>query len=100
VVGALVVPVGDVQRPVRTHQAVDRPEPRVVGDQEVAAVVGRETRTFRLQYVPVEGIRQQVAGDVLVVELFGEGATAVEDAATGDVAALEVLVRYVLEIAV
>ena len=59
----------------------------------------REARPLRRHLVPVDRVRQQVAGDVLVVELLRVGVRLVDDAAAGDVAALEVLVRDVVEVA-
>src|SRR5262249_37272711 len=53
-----------------------------------------------LQGVPVHRIRQKVTGDVPVAVLLGIRSTLVDDAATGDVAALEAGVRQMLEVAV
>ena len=50
--------------------------------------------------VPVDGVREQVGGDVGVAERLGKRAALIDDAAAGDVAAAVALVRDVLEVAV
>ncbi len=100
VVGPLVVPVHDVEGAVGAGQAVDGAEPGVVGHQEVAGGAGGETAALRREFVPVEAIRQQVAGDVGVAEARRQAVALVDDAAAGDVAAPEVLVGDVVEVAV
>jgi hypothetical protein len=99
VVGALVAPVGDIDGAVGAHKHIDRPEPAVIGGHQVATEFAGEAGALALERVPVDGVRQQVRGDVLVLVLLGKGPTRVEDAATGDVAALESLIGDVLEIA-
>src|SRR5262249_46521732 len=59
-----------------------------------------EAGPFRLDDVPVQGVGQQVAGDVDVLELLGERAATVDNAAAGYVAPLKALVRHVLEVTV
>src|SRR5262249_29406254 len=98
-VDALVVPVGDIHGSVGANQAVNRPEPAIIAEQEFAAVLGLEAGAVSLQGVPVDGVREWIGRDVDVIKLLGKRAAVVEDAATGDVAALEVLVGYVIEIA-
>src|SRR5262249_48816521 len=70
----------------------------VVANQKVAAEMSRETGAFRLQHMPVDGVREKVAGDVGVVEALGKSATLVKHAATRDVTAFEALVWHMLEI--
>src|SRR5262249_51633508 len=100
VVGPPVVPVGDVDRAVGAGQAVDRAEPGVVGHEELARLPAGEARPLPLQRVPQERVGEEVARDVGTLPLLGVGAPLVDDAATGDVAALEVLARDVVEVAV
>src|SRR5207249_2490153 len=49
--------------------------------------------------VPVDGVTQQVGGNVLAAKLGRERVALVDDAADGHVAALETLVRRVVEMA-
>ena len=98
--GPFVVPVGHVHTAVGSLKTIDGPEPDVLGGHQVAAVGGGETRSLRHHLVPVDRVRQQVAGDVLVAHLRGVPIGLINDAATGHVSALELLVRDVLEVAV
>src|SRR5262249_2282735 len=66
-IDALVVPVGDVERAVRASEAIDGPKPGVVADQKIAAEPSPETRSLRLQDVPIKRVGQRVGGDVDVV---------------------------------
>ena len=52
------------------------------------------------ELVPVDRVREQVRGDVLVAVLLRVGVRLVDDAAAGDVPALEARVRHVVEVAV
>src|SRR5260370_28259881 len=50
------------------------------------------------QIVAVNVVPEQVGGEILAAEPFGEGVTLVDDAADGDMSAAEVAVRDMLEI--
>src|SRR5437870_1677216 len=59
-----------------------------------------ERRAGQRQVVPVDGVPQEVGGNVFPAEARRVGVAAVDNAADRDVAATEVLVRNVVEIAV
>src|SRR5439155_14545119 len=99
VVGELVAPVGDIENAVRPHETIHRAQTIVIANQEIYAEVSGEAGGLWLQHVPVDGVRQEVAGDVSVVERLGKRAALVENAAASHMAAFESLVRHVLEIA-
>ena len=93
-----VVPVGDIEGAVGPGQTIDGPEPGVVAGEECAALLAAKRRATRGQGVPVELVGQGVGRDVSVAELLRQTVSLIDDAAAGDVAALESFVRDVLEI--
>src|SRR5262245_44145483 len=98
--GPLVVPVSDIDRSFWSQGHVARSEPGVVRHQQIAGVGGAEGRAPRLDVVPVDIVAEQVSADVFVSKAIGKGVAAVDDAANGDVSAVRVAVRSVIEVAV
>src|ERR1051325_5796450 len=96
--GAFVVPIGHVNRAVGTRCQVDRTEPDVVGGQQFAAEMRLETGPVALEHMPIEGVGQQIAGDVNAGEPPWKRAALVEDPAAGDVAALKAGIRDVIKV--
>ena len=54
---------------------------------------------MRLENVPVDCVGEEVGGNESVVEFAGKRTALVDDAAAGDMAALESLVRHMVEVA-
>ena len=63
-------------------------------------MTGTKTGPGRLQIVPVNGMPQQISRDVFAPETFGKGIPLIDDAADGDMPALEIAMRDVLEVTV
>src|SRR5947209_4089776 len=68
--GPFVIPVRDKERTVRSCQAIDGAKPRIVCDEKIAAEVSLEARALGFQDMPVERVREQIAGDILIA-IFG-----------------------------
>src|SRR5579875_30032 len=99
-IGALVVPVGNIDGTVRSGQAIDGTKPASVGDEKIAAETAGETRSLAFDNMPVQRVRKEVSGDVDVAKRIGIGAALIDDAAAGHVSAFEMLIRDMVEVAV
>ena len=77
----LAVHVDDVECPVRTVRQVDRPEGRVGGRQELAALLGPardEGHSGRLEHAAVNQVRQRLADEGVAVVGRRQQATALD----------------------
>ena len=98
--GAGVVPVGDIERAVGTDRHIGRGEPGIAGHQQFAAMCGADRRAVRADCMPVQAMSEQIAGDVGVAKGGRQMVGLIDNAADRDMAAAEVIVRRVFEIAV
>src|ERR1051326_3029677 len=98
--GALVKPIGDINGAVRSQGEVAGSKPGVVGHEQFAAIAGSEGGTPGFEVVPLNGVAEEIAGDVFATKLFGERIALINDSAIGDVAAREVLIWHMVEVTV
>src|SRR5439155_6540619 len=96
--GAFVIPISDINRPVRPNRAIHRPEPGIIGGQQFAAEMAFATGAVALEHVPIDRVGQQIARDVSAVELCWKSAALINDSAIRDMTAFETLVGNVIEV--
>src|SRR5882762_8780342 len=68
--GAFVEPIGDIHRTIRRQREVAGGEPGVVGHEQLAAIAGLEGGAPRFEGVPLDGMTEQIAGDVFAMKLW------------------------------
>ena len=67
-----VVPVGNVDRPVRAHLDVDRPEGRVVRLDDIGHFTRGERAAVVAELEPADAVAAEVVGDAVALPVVGK----------------------------
>src|SRR5262245_17591750 len=93
-----VVPVGNIDRSIRSECHVRGSKPVVVRNQHLAAMSRSHRRTLRTDRMPVDGVSKQVTRDVGATKGLGKGIALVNDPADRHVSTTKILVWSMLEV--
>ena len=92
-----VIPVGQVDAPVRAHSGKDRPEPTVRGINQILLVDGPETRTVLINFTYPDYVVQGIGCDDLSLECGVVKPAVIDTECLGEAPAVS-LVAHMLEI--
>ena len=98
--GPGIIPVRHIDRTLWPHRHIRRREPRVVSDQQLAAMGGLDCRAARLNGMPIDAVPEQVSCNVSIAKSFRKRIALIYDAADRHMPTAEVLMRRVVEVAI
>src|SRR5437016_10143034 len=98
--GALVAPIGDINRAVRANGAIHRAEQLIIRLQQSPAEIGGKARALRLQFRPIDCMVQHVSENVSPGEFGGERAAMINDSTRRDVQSTVAGIRDMAKVAV